>query len=71
MLPKLINLGSEFIGKNLGRSTINLFLDDIDVCGENGEYHTLSYDGGQLKNTVYFSILNIVKEVYNIKLDNG
>jgi len=31
----------------------------------------LSYDGGPFKNTVDFSILNIVKEVYSIKLDNG
>ena len=64
-------LGNEFINKNLDRSTINLFPDDVDVCGENGEYHTLSYDGGPFKNTVDFSILRTVKEVYNIKLDDG
>lgn len=64
-------LNRSFIGKDLDRSTINLFPNEIDVCGENGEYHTLSYAGGPFKNTVDFSILNIVKEVYNIKLDNG
>jgi len=64
-------LDRSFIGKDLDRSTLNLFRDDVDVCGENGEYHTLSYSGGPFKNTVDFSILNIVKEVYNIKLDDG
>ena len=64
-------LGYEFIGKDLDRSTIDLFPNDIDVCGENGEYHTLSYAGGPFKNIVDFSIQNIEKEVYSIKLDNG
>ncbi|MEG0852219.1 MAG: ATP-binding protein, partial [Flavobacterium sp.] len=64
-------LDRSFIGKDLNRSTINLFPDDVDVCGENGEYHTLSYAGGPFKNTVDFSILRIVKETYNIKLDDG
>lgn len=64
-------LGREFIGKDLDRSTMNLFPNDIDVCGENGEYHTLSYAGGPFRNTVDFSIQNIEKEVYSIKLNNG
>lgn len=64
-------LERSFIGKDLDRSTINLFRNDVDVCGENGEYHTLSYAGGPFKNTVNFLILNIVKETYNIKLDDG
>lgn len=64
-------LDRSFIGKGLDRSTINLFLDAGNVCGENGEYHTLSYDGGPFKNTVDFSILNVIKLAYNIKLDNG
>lgn len=64
-------LGREFIGKYLDRSTIDLFPNDIDVCGENGEYHTLAYAGGPFKNIVDFSIQNIEKEVYSIKLDNG
>ena len=64
-------LDRSFIGKDLDRSTLNLFPDDVDVCGENGEYHTLSYSGGPFKNPVDFSILSIVKEAYNIKLDDG
>ena len=64
-------LGYEFIGKDLDRSTMNLFPNDIDVCGENGEYHTLSYAGGPFKSIVDFSIQNIEKEVYSIKLNNG
>lgn len=64
-------LNETFIGKDLDQETISLFPDDIDVCGENGEYHTLSYAGRLFKNKVDFTILNTIKISYNIKLDNG
>lgn len=71
IVTQAYKLGCEFIGKDLDRLILNLFPNDVDVCGENGEYHTLSYAGGPYKNTVDFSIQNIEKEVYSIKLDNG
>jgi uncharacterized protein (TIGR00290 family) len=64
-------LGKSFIGKELDRNTINSFPDDIDVCGENGEYHTLSYAGGLFKKEIDFSILQTNKIAYDIKLDSG
>lgn len=64
-------LNKTFIGKNLDHKTISLFPDGIDVCGENGEYHTLSYAGGLFKEEVDFTISQIDKIWYDIKLDNG
>ena len=64
-------LDSEFIGKDISRSTISLFPDDIDICGENGEYHTLSYHGGPFTKPIEFSILNKHKVTYKIKLNSG
>lgn len=60
-----------FVGKDLSQNTINSFPDDIDICGENGEYHTLSYAGGLFKEEVDFAIIKTKKISYNIKLDNG
>lgn len=64
-------LNQTFIGKDLNQNTISLFPDDIDVCGENGEYHTLSYAGGLFKEVVDFTILHTHKISYDINLDNG
>ena len=35
-------LDETYIGKELNQNLINSFPKNIDVCGENGEYHTLS-----------------------------
>lgn len=64
-------LDQSFIGKNLDKDTMDLFPDDVDVCGENGEYHTLSYVGGLFKKEVNFSILKTNKITYDIKLSNN
>jgi len=64
-------LDKTFIGKELDRNLINSFPGDIDVCGENGEYHTLSYAGGLFKKEIKFTISQTNKISYDIKLDNG
>lgn len=64
-------LDQTFIGKDLDQNTVNSFPDDIDVCGENGEYHTLSYAGGLFKKDIDFTISQANKISYDIGLDNG
>jgi len=64
-------LNKTFIGKDLDEETVKSFPNDIDVCGENGEYHTLSYAGGLFKNPIDFTISNVIKTTYDIKLENG
>lgn len=64
-------LDESFIGKELDLNTIHQFPDSIDVCGENGEYHTLSYAGGPFKTEIDFSILQTKKITYDIRLDTG
>ena len=64
-------LDKTFVGKDLDESTVISFPDDIDICGENGEYHTLSYAGGLFKKDIDFSISQTSKISYDIKLDNG
>jgi len=64
-------LDKTFIGKDLDENTINTFPDHIDICGENGEYHTFSYSGYLFKQQIDFSISQINKISYDINLDNG
>lgn len=64
-------LDKTFIGKDLDRDLVNSFPGDVDVCGENGEYHTLSYAGGLFKKEIAFSISETHKISYDIRLDNG
>lgn len=64
-------LDMTFIGKDLDQNTVNSFPDDIDICGENGEYHTFSYAGGLFNKEIDFSISQANKVSYDINLDNG
>ncbi len=64
-------LDDTFIGKDLNKQTISLFTANVDVCGENGEYHTLAHAGGLFKKEIEFSISAIHKVSHHINLDNG
>ena len=64
-------LDETYIGKDLDQNLINSFPDNMDVCGENGEYHTLSYAGGLFKKKVEFSISETIKTSFDFTLDTG
>ena len=64
-------LDESFIGKDLDINLVNSFPKNIDVCGENGEYHTLSYAGGLFKKEVEFSISETIKTSFDFTLDTG
>ena len=64
-------LDETYIGKDLDQNLINSVPDNIDVCGENGEYHTLSYAGGLFKKKVEFSITETIKTSFDFTLDTG
>lgn len=57
----IVAINSEFLGEDwLGRSLDKEFLKDIenlgnvDICGEDGEYHTFVYDGPIFRKSVRF-----------------
>lgn len=64
-------LDKTFIGKDLDQNTIKLFPNDIDICGENGEYHTFSYAGRLFKKEINFELLDTDTISYTINLDDG
>lgn len=64
-------LSKSFIGKVLDQDLISSFPDNIDPCGENGEYHTIAYAGGIFKDEIVFTLGEIREISYNIMLENG
>lgn len=64
-------LGEAFIGQDISSAVIDLIPKGVDVCGENGEYHTFSYAGGMFKHPVDFNIIETRHMCYEFKLDNG
>lgn len=50
------HLGKEYIGRPLDREFLCSLPPDLDICGENGEYHTLCYDGPLFRYPVPFEL---------------
>lgn len=61
--------GKEFCGKEFTKEVISSFPDDIDPCGEYGEFHTFCYDGPVFTGKVPFKKGDIVMKEYTISPD--
>ncbi|MDO5328548.1 MAG: diphthine--ammonia ligase [Coriobacteriia bacterium] len=64
-------LPEDLLGKILDEKMIEVFKSkDIDVCGENGEYHTLVIDGPIFKKPITLNshLVKKVKDKYSILL---
>lgn len=48
-------LDKDFVGKQYDIHLLNQLPEDVDPCGENGEFHTLVYDGPVFQNQVGFN----------------
>lgn len=64
-------LSESYIGKVIDRPLVESFPGDIDVCGEEGEYHTFCYDGGIYRHPVPFRLGEPIRATYPIKLEDG
>lgn len=49
-------LSEAFVGKELSAELLDQFPENVDPCGENGEYHTFCFDGPIFRNPVGFRI---------------
>lgn len=52
------------VGKVLTKELIKTFPKSVDVCGENGEFHTFCFDGPIFKTPVKFNIGDTVYKSY-------
>ena len=64
-------LDRSFIGQDIDAALIERMPQDVDICGENGEYHTFAYAGALFKQTVEFEIVETRQMSYDFKLENG
>lgn len=46
----------EFVGKEISHDLVNLLPDDVDVCGENGEFHTYAFKGPIFKKSIKYQV---------------
>lgn len=58
------NLDKSFVGRIIDQQFINDLPDNVDVCGENGEFHTFTFDGPIFKKPIDFEIGEIVYRKY-------
>lgn len=49
-------LGKEFVGRIIDEQFIKDLPDNVDVCGENGEFHTFVFDGPLFNHPIDFTI---------------
>lgn len=58
-------LDKSFVGRGIDRSFVNELPDNVDPCGENGEFHSFVYDGPIFKEPVEFKTGEIVYRKYS------
>jgi uncharacterized protein (TIGR00290 family) len=57
-------LDKSFVGRIIDQEFINDLPENVDVCGENGEFHTFTFDGPLFSEPVNFEIGEIVYRKY-------
>lgn len=57
-------LDKSFVGRNIDQDFINDLPENVDVCGENGEFHTFTFDGPIFSKPIDFEIGEIVYRKY-------
>ncbi|MDR6528995.1 uncharacterized protein (TIGR00290 family) [Chryseobacterium rhizosphaerae] len=57
-------LDKSFAGRIIDQNFINDLPKNVDPCGENGEFHTFTFDGPIFKNPIQFTIGETVKKTY-------
>jgi uncharacterized protein (TIGR00290 family) len=55
-----IALGKEFVGRDIDEGFLMELPDGVDVCGENGEYHSFVYEGPILRERIEYTRGEIV-----------
>lgn len=57
-------LDKSFAGRIIDQDFIKGLPENVDPCGENGEFHTFTFDGPIFKNPIAFEIGETVKKTY-------
>ena len=57
-------LDKSFVGRVIDQDFINDLPENVDVCGENGEFHTFTFDGPIFAEPINFEVGEIVYRKY-------
>jgi uncharacterized protein (TIGR00290 family) len=57
-------LDKSFVGRIIDQDFINDLPKNVDVCGENGEFHTFTFDGSIFSKPIPFEVGEIVYRKY-------
>lgn len=60
-------LNKDWAGKEINQSFVNDLPNNVDACGENGEYHSFCYEGPIFKKEIKFTIGEKVYKPLEIK----
>lgn len=63
-------LGEKWVGREIDSEFVNQLPENVDPCGENGEFHTFCYEGPLFKKKIGFSIGEKVYKAIEAKKDN-
>jgi uncharacterized protein (TIGR00290 family) len=64
-------LGKEFVGRIVDEQFIQDLPKDVDVCGENGEFHTFVFDGPIFSKPVNFKVGEKILRSYHSNDDDS
>ncbi len=65
------SLNHSFIGRTIDKQFIEDLPHHVDICGENGEYHTFCYAGSIFRRPVSFQIGEPLFKSFPVKKDDG
>ncbi|MCH7400949.1 diphthine--ammonia ligase [Belliella kenyensis] len=64
-------IAEKWVGKTFDHDFLNSLTDQVDPCGENGEFHTFCYDGPIFKKTIPITMKGVVSKSYHFKTAEG
>ncbi|HSJ67916.1 MAG TPA: hypothetical protein VK921_09590, partial [Anditalea sp.] len=64
-------IDQEWVGRDFDTQFLAALPDDVDRCGENGEFHSFCYDGPIFKESVKVQVGEKIKKSYSFKYADG
>ncbi len=64
-------LDENYIGRLIDRRFVESLPAGVDICGENGEYHTFCFDGPIFRNPVRYSLGEPFRYSHEVNMEDG
>lgn len=64
-------ISKDWMGRDYDREFLEHLPQDVDPCGENGEFHSFCYDGPIFSKPLDISCKEVIQRSYDVVLENG